>query len=187
MYLPHIKLRIVGPATFLLALAAGALLLVGCGNSSAFKATLAKATSGDPQAQVDLGLMYLSGNGVKENEVEALNWHKQAAMKGLPAGQREYGRRLRDGIGGGRNLAAAREWLEKAANANDVEAQIDLAGLIGAYLQPPEYVEAMKWLLIAEKGGSTVVAAGIKSISGQMSASELSQARAKAADFGKDK
>ncbi len=170
----------------LLALIAAA-SLVGCGDSSNFKSTLAKATSGDPQAQVDLGLMYLTGQGVKENEQQALNWHKQAALKGLPAGQREYGRRLRDGIGGGRNLAAAREWLEKAATANDLDAQTDLASLLGTYLQPPEYVEAMKWLLIAEKGGSPAAPAIIKSISGQMSAAELSQARGKAADFGKDK
>ena len=170
-----------------MALIAAASLLAGCGDSSNFKAVLAKAKSGDPQAQVDLGLMYLTGQGVKENEQQALNWHKQAAVKGLPAGQREYGRRLRDGIGGGRNLAAAREWLEKAANANDLEAQIDLAGLIGTYLQPPEYVEAMKWLLIAEKAGSPAAPAIIKSITGQMSATEISQARGRAAEFGKDK
>ena len=179
--------RTLRPATCLLTLIAAAFVITGCGPSSEFKAVLAKAKSGDPQAQVEIGLLYLTGTGVKESEREALNWHKQAALKGLPAGQREYGRRLRDGIGGVRNLAAARDWLEKAANANDIEAQTDLASLIGTYNQPPEYVEAMKWLLIAEKAGSAAAPIIIKSIAGQMSAIELSQARSKAAEFGKDK
>ena len=187
MNLPASCCRILSDSRWLWLPVCVAILGAGCGPSSGFKAALEKARAGDPQAQVEVGLMYLAGADVKESETEALNWHKQAAQKGFPAGQREYGRRLRDGIGGGRNLAGAREWFERAAVANDVAAQTDLAVLVGIDTQPPELVEALMWALLAEKNGATNGAALQKIIAVQMTASQLAEARRKAAEFVIDK
>lgn len=175
------------PETGLLVLLAAASLLLGCGPSSNFKTALARANAGEPEAQLEVSLMYLRGNGVKQNDTEGANWCKQAAFKGLPAAQRTYGMMLRDGAAVNRNPAQGREWLEKAANQNDVPAQMELAGTLGLFAPPFEFVEAMKWVLIAEKNGATNAPAIKKLIEPQMSATELSQARTKAAEFGKDK
>lgn len=165
-------------------LASGILLFAGC-SSSEFKATREKAMSGDPQAQLDLGLMYLAGKVTKQSDAEAVKWCLKASDQGLPAALRVYGLMLRDGAGVPRNPAQGRQWLEKAANKGDVIAQVELGSMLGLFSPPFEYVEAMKWLIIAERKGATNAPAMIKLVTEQMSPAELAQARAKADAFGK--
>ncbi len=165
---PSIRLWSRPSAICLLALLAAAGPVTGCGPSSTFKATLAKAKAGDPQAQIEIGQMYLEGRDVKQDGAEGLNWIKQAALKGFPpAGNVEQGR----------------QWLEKAAHHGDTLAQIELAGIHGLFLPPFDYVEAMKWVLVAEKGGATNTPAIKKMLEAQMSASEVAKARARADEF----
>ena len=167
-------------------LCAGSLLLGGC-NSSEFKLTRKKALNGDPKAQLDLGIMYLNGQGTKQSDAEGLKWCRQAADQGLPSAQRSYGLLLREGAAGPRDVVQGRLWLEKAANKGDMVAQTELATMLGLSTPPFDYAEAMKWLIIAEKNGSTNAPAIIKLISAQISPAELSQAREKAAAFGTEK
>jgi TPR repeat protein len=160
-------------------------LSTGCGPTSKFKSTLEKARSGDPQAQLEVGQMYLEGRDVKLDGAEGLNWVKQAAQKGLPAAERTYGMILRVAPTGVGTAGQARQWLEKAANKGDVQAQTELASMLGLFSPPYDYVEAMKWLLIAERNGSTNAAALMNQMVGLMSAAEKSQARIRAEAFGK--
>lgn len=103
------------------------LLQMGCGGTSEFKSLKAKATKGDPQAQLELAQMHLYGKGAKQDHVEAIKWCEKAATKGLPAAQRIYGVMLRDGYGVDRNIAKGREWLVKAVEQGDAEAKVELA------------------------------------------------------------
>ena len=171
----------------LAALSLCVVLVTGCGASSKFKAIHEKAVKGDAQAQLELGQMFLAGTEVKQSDSEGAKWCQQAAAKGLPAAQRFYGMMLLAGGAVPRNLAQGRVWLEKAANQGDVAAQIELATMLGLFSPPFDYAEAMKWLLISEKNGSTNAPALIKLISEQISPAELAQAREKAAAFGTEK
>jgi TPR repeat protein len=155
----------------------------GCGPSSDFNSALAKAKAGDLQAQVDVGMMYLEGKSVTMNSTEGLNWIKQAALKGHPAAQRTYGMLLRVAPPGSGKPEQAREWLEMAANQNDAPAQVEMANMLGLSTPPHEFVEAMKWALIAEKNGATNAAQVIKLIEAQMSATQIAEARSKASAF----
>ncbi len=170
-------------ATCFLAFLAAAALITGCGPSSTFKATLAKAKAGDPQAQMEVGQMYLDGRDVKQDGAEGLSWIKQAALKGFPPAERTYGMILRVAPPPGGNVEQGRQWLEKAAHHGDTLAQIELAGIHGLFSPPFDYVEAMKWVLIAEKGGATNTPAIKKMLAAQMSASEVAKARARADEF----
>ena len=170
-----------------LACLCGVLILLGGCSSSEFKTTREKAEKGDPKAQLELGFMYLDGRGTKQSDAEGLRWCREAAEKGLPAAQRAYGLILRDGIVGGRNLVLARQWLEKAATKGDVMAQVELANTLAFSPPPQDYVEVMKWLILAEKAGSTNAPAIIKQVAPEMSPAEMSEARAKAEAFEKEK
>jgi TPR repeat protein len=174
-------------AICLLTLLAVTALSTGCGPTSKFKSTLEKAKSGDPQAQMEVGQMYLEGRDVKLDGAKGLNWIMQAAQKGLPAAERTYGLILRVAPTGGGTAGQARQWLEKAAAKGDVIAQVELGSMLGLSNPPFEYVEAMKWLLIAERSGATNATAMVQAVSGKMSPAEISQARAKAAAFEKEK
>ena len=131
--------------------------------------------------------MYLEGKGVKQSDAEGTRWCKDAAQQGYAPAQRTYGTMLMIGGAVNRNRAQGREWLEKAARQNDALAQAELAGTLGLFQPPFEFVEALKWAILAEKNGATNAPTLRKLIEPQMSASEISQARSKAADFGNDK
>ena len=162
-------------------------LLTACGDSSEFKTTKEKALTGDPQSQLDLGMMFFLGKGTKVNNDEGVKWCRQAADKGLPAAQRTYGLMLCNGGGVPRNQAQGRIWLERAANKGDVMAQVELASMLGVFSPPFDHVEAMKWLILAEKAGSTNAPAIIKLVAPEMSPAQMSEARAKAEAFEKEK
>ena len=46
-----------------------------------------RADSGDPKAQVDLGVIYATGDGVPVNKLEAVRWFHTAATLGDAAGE----------------------------------------------------------------------------------------------------
>ncbi len=76
-------------------LAFAVILLIACGGSSEFKSTKEKAIAGNPQAQLDLSMMYLLGKGTKVNGEEGAKWCREAADKGDPTAHTNYSRRSR--------------------------------------------------------------------------------------------
>lgn len=68
-----------------------------------------------PQAQYELGVSYYTGEGVTENEAEAVRLFQLAAEKQHPAACYMLGDCLLDGIGVDVDRSLALEWLVKAA------------------------------------------------------------------------
>ena len=71
---------------FLCALGLAA-VLGGCGKSELDKLT-EWAERGDAKAQYNLGVMYANGNGVTEDDEEAVKWYRKAAEQGVEEAQR---------------------------------------------------------------------------------------------------
>jgi TPR repeat protein len=69
------------------------------------------------------------GHDVPEDKAEAQGWYLRAAEKGHAHAQLMLGRFLMRGLGGHRDDAAARKWLEKAKVAGLAEADADLERL----------------------------------------------------------
>jgi TPR repeat protein len=171
--------------TWLAWLFMGLFVLSGC-SSSEFKSAKKRAEAGEAQAQYEVAIMCLEGKATKQSDAEGVKWCRKAADQGFAPAERFYGMLLRDGGASlNRNMAQARVWLEKAANKGDVQAQTELASMLGLFSPPYDYVEAMKWLLIADRKGSTNAAALMNLMVGQMSEAEKSQARIRAEAFGK--
>lgn len=61
------------------------------GDSSALQQLRTRAQQGDPDAEVDLGLMYYQGDGVAKDIATAAGWWRKAADQGNAAAELQLG------------------------------------------------------------------------------------------------
>ena len=114
----------------------------------------ARAEKGDTKAQVRLGIVYATGDGVDANETEAVQWFRKAAEKGDAAGEYSLGEMYLTGRGAEANLPEGVKWMRRAAEHGDPRGQSNLAVL---YAQgqgvPKDDEEAEKWMRKAADQG----------------------------------
>ena len=67
------------------------------------------------EAQSDLGICYLFGKGVKQDEIEAVKWFRKAADQGLAGAQLNLGLSYENGSGVKQDKVEAAKWYHKAA------------------------------------------------------------------------
>lgn len=112
-----------------------------------------KAEQGDAEAQLALGAAYYNGEGVAEDDKEAVRWYRKAAEQGDAGAQSFLGDAYYDGEGVTKDDAEAVKWWRKAAEQGDAPAQ---GGLIFAYYNgvgvAKDYVESYKWLNLGGVG-----------------------------------
>lgn len=114
----------------------------------------ARAESGDVRAQVELGTAYATGDGVVEDDVEAIKWFRRAAEKRDAAGEYSLGEMYLSGRGVHADLAEAVKWMRRAAEDGDARGQFNLAAM---YVQgqgvPKDEAEAARWMRKAADQG----------------------------------
>jgi TPR repeat protein len=109
------------------------------------------ADQDNPYADRLLGIMYVKGLGVPQDDAMAMRWLRLAADKGLPDAQNEVGVLYRQGHGIERNEAEAVKWFRVAADRGGlVAAQNNLADsyVLGIGVAQ-DFGEAFKWYRIA--------------------------------------
>ncbi|UCI09547.1 SEL1-like repeat protein [Mesorhizobium sp. B1-1-8] len=87
------------------------------------------ALSGDLIAAFNLGLCFNEGVGVGKDQERAAQWMRRAA-EGVTQAQYMYARMLQDGRGVPSDLAQARLWFKRAADAGMADAQAALAEML---------------------------------------------------------
>lgn len=87
------------------------------------------AAQGDAEAQYAVGGAYMRGQGVPQNDVEALSWYLKAAYQGVGSAENYVGLYYWHGWGASQNLAEAKVWLERAVRDGDPYAANNLNGL----------------------------------------------------------
>lgn len=103
------------------------------GDFKAAAATLQPiAESGDPKAQVRLGLMYREGRGVGRDPATAFGWLLRAARAGRADAQYLVGTMYQRGEGTRRDNEAGRAWLRRAAAQGNPKAVAALKAVPGA-------------------------------------------------------
>ena len=80
------------------------------------------AENGRPEAQAALGMMYVTGSGLKADPEEGRFWVAEAARQGFAPAQRQLGDLHAAGVGGERDLVEAQAWYAMAAAQRDSEA-----------------------------------------------------------------
>ena len=104
------------------------------------------ADQGDAWAQIMLGIMYVSGQGVPKDAAQAAKWFRLAADQGDAMAQTSLGTMYASGHGVPQDYAQAAKWFRLAADQANPSAQF----MLGIMYQagdgvPQDYVEAHKW------------------------------------------
>ncbi|TAL00278.1 MAG: trypsin-like serine protease [Verrucomicrobia bacterium] len=113
-----------------------------------------RAEKGEPEAELALGILYSTGEGVIQDVSEAINWYRRAATHGNRVAQHNLGILYAEGKGVEKNLAESANWLRKSAEQGFPPAQIRL-GLFYAEGQgvPRNHAEALGWIRRAAEQG----------------------------------
>jgi uncharacterized protein len=113
-----------------------------------------RAEAGDPKAQVQVGAAYASGDGVTNDDLEAVKWFRKAAKRGDAAGEYSLSEMYLTGRGVAVNFSEGLKWLRRSADHCDPRGQANLAALY-AHGQgvPKDETEAAKWMRKAADQG----------------------------------
>jgi TPR repeat protein len=123
--------------------------------ASPFDQLSTRAASGNPQAQLLLGLRYLKGRGVAVNQPEAAKWIRAAAARD-PVAQYWMGQITEYGEGVSADAGSALHWYELAAAHGNREAMYDLgvASAQGVGTQR-DFAQSARWFAMAAALGVT--------------------------------
>ena len=94
--------------------------------ASEFDETKALADQGNAAAQSNLGYMYDNGEGVPENDAEAVRWFRKAADQGLANAQYNLGIMYATGEGVPENNIRAYVWFSMAKTQGDTGAATNI-------------------------------------------------------------
>lgn len=97
----------------------------------ALRSLQALADSGNPDAQVDLGVMRAKGEGMPKDHAAALRLFQSAAAQNHPRGQYLTGFMYERGFGVSRDYATALQWYQRAADQNYPPAEIAVGRFYG--------------------------------------------------------
>ena len=108
------------------------------------------ADQGLPLAQLFLGVMYVNGLGVPQDDAEAARWFRLAADQGHAGAQFNLGFSYDRGEGVPRDDVEAVRWYRLAADQGDAHAQTNLGAMYGTGRGvPQDYVEGHMWSNLA--------------------------------------
>ena len=113
-------------------------------------AVRARAEAGDAGAQNDLGLSYVHGQGVPQDDAEAVRWLRLAADQEDAGAQFNLGVMYDTGEGVPQDDAEAARWYRLAADQGNTSAQFNLGFMyITGEGVPQDYVQAHMWFNLA--------------------------------------
>ena len=118
------------------------------------KALQQKAEQGDAEAQCTLGFLYRTGQGVPQDNAQAVAWTRKAAEQGHARAQFNLGILYYNGYGIPRDPAQAVAWIRRAAEQGYAEAQFNLGGLyVDGEGVPKDNAQAAVWYRKAAEQG----------------------------------
>ena len=109
-----------------------------------------RAAQGQPEAQYQLGVIYLRGKGISKDLGQAAGLLRRAAERGIAEAQYQLGLLYLTGDGVMKDYAEAAKWIRKAADQGLADAQYDYGVLchFGDGV-PKDDAEASKWYALA--------------------------------------
>ena len=70
--------------------------------------------------------MYQNGDGLPQDNSQAVEWYRKAANQGLAAAEFNLGAMYEDGLGVTKDVSIAQDWYTKAAAQGDAAAKARL-------------------------------------------------------------
>jgi TPR repeat protein len=87
------------------------------------------ADQGNADAQANLGFMYQNGQGVQQDDKQAVVWYRKAADQGNARAQTNLGFMYEGGRGVPKDYKQAVAWYRKAADQGNADAQANLGAM----------------------------------------------------------
>ena len=158
--------------------------LCTCSPAQDVEALRLAAEQGDAEAQANLGVMYMFGRGVPQDDAEAVRWYRLAADQGEAHAQVNLGLMYAEGRGVPQDDAEALRWYRLAADQGNAPAQANLGiGMMYAAGEgvPQDRVAAHMWLSLAAARLSAAARDTIVEVRGavaeQMTAEQVAEAQ----------
>lgn len=101
------------------------------------------AQQGDRNAQFNLGLMYLDGQGVPQDFEQAADWLRKSARKGFVKAQHDLGEMLATGKGVKKDYVEAHMWLNLCAASGNATCAAH-RDLLAKKMKPAAVAEAQR-------------------------------------------
>ena len=143
--------------------------------SAAIQTLEEAAALGHPPAQLQLGELYKTGQGVEQDLGQARIWFRRSANGGNVLAMHRIGVMTARGDGGPADAPGAVNWFERAANRGLVDSQYNL----GAIYHPTEgggglqdAAKAYYWYSLAARNGDTQAEPLAAGVSGALSSTE---------------
>jgi TPR repeat protein len=112
------------------------------------------ADAGNSRAQTYMGILYDNGQGVPQDDAQAVVWYRKAADQGDARAQTHLAAAYESGRGVTRDLAQATELYRKAADQQHVAAEYTLGKMYAAGRGvPQDYAQAAEWFRKAADQG----------------------------------
>jgi hypothetical protein len=114
------------------------------------------AEAGNAEAWFELAECYYNGDGIEENDAEAVKWYQKAAEQGNSEAQYILGECYNFGNGVEQNGELAIKWFRMASEQGDAEATFQIGDCYNSGFVVEQNSEiAMKWYRKAAEQGST--------------------------------
>ena len=143
------------------------------------------AEQGVASAQFELGLMYAEGEGVPEDDAEALRWCRLAAEQGYAPAQHYLGHMYYNGEGVPKDDAEALRWYRLAAEQGYAYAQFNVGRMYarGEGGVPEDAVNAYAWYSIAAAQGNPSAKMSKERVTEQMDRSQIAEAQKRSREY----
>ena len=170
----------------LFALFAGLLMLGGCTQELEFQVTKELAEGGDAEAQNNLGAMYATGEGVPQDNKEAVKWFRMSAEQGKAKGQSNLGVMYMNGTGVPQDYKEAVKWYRISADQGDAMGQSNL-GLMyanGTGVRQDDK-QAYAWWSVAKANSYESAVKNLGIVTKKMTKEQIVQAKSLATEIQK--
>jgi uncharacterized protein len=146
--------------------------------ATAYRLFRSLADAGNVYAQGAVGVMYAKGEGVPQNDAEAVTWYRLAADRGNAASQLALARMYEAGRGVTQNDVEAATWYRRAADQGEPWAQTNL-GVKYARGQgvPQDYVTAYMWFDLSAAQGDQVAVSDRDAAARRMTPAQIAEAQ----------
>jgi TPR repeat protein len=145
--------------------------------ATAYRLFRSLADSGNVYAQGIIGIMYARGEGVPQNDAEAVKWYRLAADQGNAASQLALARMYETGRGVPQSDVEAATWYRRAADQGEPWAQTNL-GVKYAKGQgvPRDYVTAYMWFDLSAAQGDQAAVSNRDAAARRMTPAQIAEA-----------
>ena len=145
---------------------------------------IVRAEKGEAVAQLELGGIYLKGDGVTKDAAQAVKWLSKAAHLGNSEAQMKLGGIYINGRGVLRNSVEAAKWFMMSAEQGNAAAQCQIGRmhLTGGGV-PKDDVEAYKWSNLAMIQGDATAKKVIAFLLIRMTPQQIAEGKLRSEEF----